>query len=91
VRDADVDNIRSIFEKWFSNKVRAIHFDQAGAWEQPVKVAARVDLTGWDTKRLTFYAYDPKTNSCKRIEEPAYWIDKNEYPFLSIQYINSGR
>ena len=53
--------------------------DQAEPWGQPVEIAAKVDLTGMDTKNLYFYSYDKKTNTYRRIEKPAYWIDKNGY------------
>jgi len=53
--------------------------DQAEPWGQPVEIAAKVDLTGMDTSNLCFYSYDKATNTYKRIEKPAYWIDKNGY------------
>ena len=79
VRGGEVDRIRGHFEKWFNNKVRIVHMDQQEAWGQPVQIAAKIDLTGMDTKNLYFYAYDKKTNTYRRIEKPAYWIDKNGY------------
>jgi len=79
VKGSDVDYARNTFEKWFNNKVRAIHMDQTAPWGQPVEIAARVDLTGIGTKNLYFYSYDKKTNTYRRIEKPAYWIDKNGY------------
>jgi len=79
VKGSDVDYARNTFEKWFNNKVRVIHMDQTAPWGQPVQIAARIDLTGMDTKKLYFYSYDKKTNTYRRIEKPAYWIDKNGY------------
>jgi len=58
VKGDAVNNIRSIFERWFQNKVRVIYLDQRTDWGQPVNIAARVDLTGMDTKNLHFYSYD---------------------------------
>jgi len=86
VKGAEVDKVRGIFEKWFSNKVRVIHFDQQTDWEQPVGVAARVDLAGMNTENLYFYSYDKKANSYRRIEKPAYWIDKNGYLHFDTPY-----
>jgi hypothetical protein len=63
-----------------------IHFDQSGQWEQAISVAAKVDLTGMDTKRLYFYAYDPKKNSYRRISAPEYWIDANGYLRFKTEY-----
>jgi len=85
VKGDEVDRIRSHFEKWFQNKLRGIHMDQSEPWGQPVEIAARVDLTGMDTKNLYFYSYDKKTNTYKRIEKPAYWIDENGYLHITTE------
>jgi uncharacterized protein YcfL len=79
VSGAEVSNTRAIFEKWFQNKIRVLHFDQSGVWERPVEVAAKIDLAGMDTTQLYFYAFDPKANSYRRIEATDYWIDANGY------------
>ena len=79
VSGAIVERRKAFFEKWFSNKVQVIHMDNAEPWGQEVQIAAKVDLTGWDTKRLYFYSYDAKTNSYKIIPAPKYWIDSNGY------------
>ena len=86
VKGDAVNSIKGIFEKWFKNKVRVIHLEQQGSFGQPVQIAARVDLTGMDTENLYFYSYDKKANSYKRIEKPAYWIDKNGYLRFTTEY-----
>jgi len=86
VKGDAVNSIKGIFEKWFKNKVRVIHLEQQGAWGQPVQIAVRVDLSGMDTENLCFYSYDKKANSYKRIEKPAYWIDKNGYLRFTTEY-----
>ena len=86
VKGDAVNNIRSIFEKWFQNKVRVIYLDQRTDWGQSVNIAARVDLTGMDTKKLYFYSYDKTANSYRRIEKPAYWIDTNGYLRFTTEY-----
>ncbi|MDR2908541.1 MAG: Ig-like domain-containing protein [Oscillospiraceae bacterium] len=80
------DNIQKLFEKYFSNKIRVIHFDQPGKWEKPVKIAAKIDLAGMDTTRLVFYAYDREANSYRRIASPAYWIDANGYLRFTTEF-----
>ncbi len=70
---------RLLFEKWFANKVRVVHMDNAEPWGQEVQIAARIDLAGWDTKLLYFYSYSVKTNAYTRIPAPRYWIDANGY------------
>jgi len=77
---------KAFFEKWFKNKVSTINFGQQGGFGQPVEIAAKVDLTGMDTKNLYFYSYDKKTNTYRRIEKPAYWIDKNGYLHFDTPY-----
>lgn len=86
VKGLEVDDIKAIFEKWFKNKVGVIHLDQADPWGQSVEIAAKVDLTGMDVAKLSLYSYDKVANTYKRIEKPAYWIDKNGYLHFSTQY-----
>jgi hypothetical protein len=74
-----VDRTQKAFEKLASNKLKAIHFDQQGLWEQPVTVAARVDLKGMDTAKLCFYHYDAKANRYTRMAGLAYRVDANGY------------
>jgi hypothetical protein len=83
---AAVDATRGHVEKWFSHKIRVLHFDQVGKWEQPVRVAARFDLAAWDTKCLYFYYYDKQANAYTRIVDPAYWIDSNGYLHFKTEY-----
>jgi len=86
IKGADVDRVKAHFEKWFTNKLRVIHFDQQEDFGQPVRIAALVDLTGMDTKNLCFYSYDKKANTYRRIENPTYWIDKNGYLHFTTPY-----
>ncbi len=85
VSGPEVDKYRAFFEKWFSNKIRTIHFDHAGKWEQPVHIAAKVDLAGMDTSKLCFYYYDPKLNKYTRFY-PEYWIDANGFLHFITEY-----
>ena len=79
VKGSIVDSRRAFFEKWCSNKLRIVHLSHTGSFGQAVEIAAKVDLTDMDTDNLYFYSYDKSANSYKRIEKPAYWIDKNGY------------
>ena len=72
-------NIKSFFEKYFTNKIAILSFDQQDSFGMPVEIAAKTDLTGMDSKNLCFYSYDNKANTYRRIEKPVYWIDKNGY------------
>ncbi len=75
----EVDRLRATFERWFGNKIRAIHLDNTEPFGGEVHIAAKTDLSGWDTKRLHFYSYDPATNKYRLIPTPKYWIDLNGY------------
>jgi len=72
-------NTAARFRRWFKNKLTAIATGQEGSFGMPVDIAVKVDLTGFDTENLYFYSYDKKTNTYRRIEKTAYWIDKNGY------------
>lgn len=86
VTGAQAQATTTLFEKYFSNKVRTIHLDQTGAWGQTVELAARVDLAGMDITKLMIYSYDKTTNTYRRIEKPAYWVDKNGYLHFTTPY-----
>jgi len=79
VKGADVAWVKAHFEKWFKNKLRVVHLEQQGDFGMTAQIAAKVDLEGMDTKNLYFYSYDKAANIYRRIEKPAYWIDKNGY------------
>jgi hypothetical protein len=81
-----VNKVKALFEKWYANKIRVIHLEQQGGWDQPVNISAKVDLTGMDTKNLYFYSYDQKSNVYKRITAPAYWIDANGYIHFTTEF-----
>lgn len=74
------------FTKWFTNKIRVVHFDHVGKWGVAAKIAAKVDLKGMNTDTLYFYAYNPKTNSYTRIQNPEYRIDSNGYLHFTTLY-----
>ena len=77
---------KTIFEKWFSNDVAVVSFGQQGSFGQPVEVAVKVDPIVMDIHNLVFYSYDSKTNTYKRIEKPAYWIDGNGYLHFTTEF-----
>ena len=76
-------NTESFFERWFNNNVSVISLSQQGDFGMSVEIAAKVDPV-LDTKALHFYSYDAKSNTCKQIPEPNYWIDKNGYVHFTV-------
>jgi len=79
VTGTDVNRVRNLFERFFSNDVRVVRFDHTAEWGQTVRVAARVDLTGMDVEGLYFYSYDSAANTFRLIVEPNYRIDANGF------------
>jgi len=72
-------NTAARFRRWFTNKLAIVSTGQSDGYGIPVDIAVKVDLAGLDTENLYFYSYDSKTNTYRRVEKPAYWIDKNGY------------
>ena len=86
VKGSEAERVKTLFEKYFANKVRTIHLDQTRAWGESVEVAAKVDLTGMDITKLCIYSYDKESNTYRRIEKPAYWVDTNGYLHFITPY-----
>jgi hypothetical protein len=86
VKGNAVDSNKAFFEKWFTNKVRAVHLDHTDAWGQPTRIAAKVDLTGMEITKLHFYSYDKKANIYRSVLKPEYLIDVNGYLHFTTEY-----
>ena len=86
VKGSKVDSTQNKFEKFFDNTIRIVSFDQQEEWEQPVRIAAKVDLAGMDTENLHFYHYDKATNTYKLIPADTYRIDANGYLHFTTPY-----
>lgn len=74
-----VGQVKALFEKWFSNKLRVIHMDNTQPWGQEVQIAAKVDLAGINTANLVFYNYNPVTNTYSLILSPKHYVDASGY------------
>ena len=74
---ATVTQVRSLFEKWYKNKIRVISLNQKLDWKSPVTVSAKVDISGMNITNLYFYAYNAETDTYRIITTPNYWIDTN--------------
>jgi len=77
------DKTKAFFGRWYSNKLKVISFDQKTDWEHPVRVAAKIDLTGMDSAKLVFYSYERASNTFRRIQSPAYRVDTNGFLHLT--------
>lgn len=81
----DISFIQEKFAKVYSNKFATIIFNQDGSFGTTVKIAAKVNLKGMNTKTLKFYQYDPLTNKTYILKDKEYSIDKNGYLHFSIK------
>lgn len=79
VKGAAVDRTYAVFKKFFRNDICVISLDQKGPWNQPVKIAAKVNLPGDSIENLSFYSYNSADNTFKAINAPKYWVDTNGY------------
>ena len=70
---------KALFDKWYSNKVAIVSLGQQGSFGLNVRIAAKFDLTGINTKNLYIYAYDKTKNSFTRILTPNANVDANGY------------
>jgi hypothetical protein len=78
VTSETVIRTQELFRKSFPNDLRAVSLHQLPEWGQPVQIAARVNFTGMDTQKLSFYSYDTAANRYYGIETQ-YAIDENGY------------
>lgn len=73
----------ALFRKWYRNRLTAISTGQAGSYGMPVRIAVKVDLTGFNTSNLAFYSYNPKDNLFQRIDTPQHQLDNHGYLHFS--------
>lgn len=78
VRKSETRAVENTFKKYFENQTAVIRLGQEGEFGQTAKVAAKLDLTGFDTENLYIYRYDKQTNTYSLINTP-YRIDANGY------------
>jgi hypothetical protein len=67
------------FETFFANSIAVVALGQQGNFGMDVRIAARVDLSGMNTNRLYFYAYDAAANTYTRIMNPQHRVDANGF------------
>lgn len=63
----------------FDNKMAVVSMAQQKAFPTSTEIAAKVDLTGLNTKTLHFYSYDKASDLYYPITAPSYCIDKSGY------------
>lgn len=67
------------FQKYYRNPVKAIQFAQQGSFDTDVSVAVKLDLSGFDTAKLTLYTYDAVSNRFSLLPDQSMSIDRNGY------------
>ena len=73
------------FSKHYTNKFALVDFLQEGSFGTNVRVSAKVDLTGINTKNLVFYHYDIFANKVIKLENTDYKID-NGWLYFTTGY-----
>lgn len=82
--EASMDNeqalkTQELFEYYFAGNVRVVSLTYQGNFAKPVEVAARLNLSGIDSQRLFFYAYQPTSNTYREIRSPQNWVDSKGF------------
>lgn len=57
-----VEAVRTLFGRWYQNRLAVLQLDHMGGFGRRIPVAARIDLAGWDVSRLAVYTYDKTAN-----------------------------
>ena len=83
VSGRNVNTVKNIFEKFYSNKMSVINFGQQGSFGMTVGMAVKVDLSEMDPASLVFYSYDKATNTYSQIANPGAYVDANGYLHFS--------
>lgn len=73
---------KAFFGKWFSNKMHVLSMGQTGSYGCNIEIAVLLDMNGFTLERLTYYSYDPATNTYRRVYPTKHWIDTNGYLHL---------
>lgn len=74
-------------QKQFPNKIAVICMDQQGDFGMNLRITAKVDVSGMDTDRLSFYSYDRLLGKYTRIPTE-YELDK--YGFIHFDTTLAG-
>ncbi|MDR1620691.1 MAG: hypothetical protein LBS18_08540, partial [Clostridiales bacterium] len=85
---SDAVRTKEIFSKSFSNNFMVVSFGQQGKFGQSVAVAAKL-VSGLNTGKLAFYAYDKAANTYKRIKAPKYKIDGSGFVHFTTKLAGS--
>mgnify|MGYP007049771543 CR=1 FL=1 len=82
--EASIDNEQAVrtqklFEYYFTGKARVVSLAYQGDFAKPVEVAAKLNLSGFDSQGLFFYAYHPQANTYREISSPQHWVDSKGF------------
>jgi hypothetical protein len=70
--------IKNHYERFFSNDIMAVIFEQQGNFGQAVTIAARL-APGLNTSNLVFYTYNSVANTHNPISITNYRVDESGY------------
>lgn len=80
-KESTSDAADKIAEAYPAAKFAVMKFGQTGSYGGSVNIAAKLDLTGLDAKKLIFYSFDEKTGKATKIDlgKAGYSVDKSGY------------
>lgn len=82
--DLDAPNTRTLFEKYFTNRIAAFSLRQEGAYGFTAHLALQADAGILQVSKLYAYAYDPVKHQYRLLDEAKPWIDQNGYLHLDV-------
>lgn len=72
--------IRSLFEKYYNNRIAVVALEQKGNYGKTVHVSAKVDLAGMNKKTLRFYSFDSVSNQFLPLNpQPRFYLDEKKH------------
>ena len=83
---SNISSAAEKIKKQFPKGYSAILLEQNGSYGMTVSVAAKPDLKKLDSKNLTLYRYDSKSEKYIPLENQKYSIDKSGFIHFSTEY-----
>lgn len=80
VDNEHAQQIRALFEKYYSNLIAVVALEQQGNYGKTVHVSAKVNLAGMNKRALQFYSFDSKSNKFLPLNpQPRYYLDEKKF------------
>ncbi len=77
--NSDVTAVKNNFTRWYSNRIAVISLGHKRAFGASVRIAAKVSLTGFNTRTLYIYSYNKSTNQFQQVTGAGAHLDANGF------------